>query len=50
MLTKKELATHYKVSESTVNRMLKQGLPHKRFGNQVRFDLEEVEKWLEKEK
>jgi excisionase family DNA binding protein len=47
MLTKKELSEHFKVSESTINRLLNQGMPYTRIGNQVRFDLDEVKEWLE---
>lgn len=45
----KELQEHLKVSSVTIWRWRKEGLPFKKLGPQsIRFDLEEVMKWLEK--
>lgn len=50
MLTKKELAAHFKISIPTIDRLMTQGLPYTKIGRSVRFNLEEVTQWLEKEK
>jgi len=46
MLTKKELAEKLKVSIMTINRHMKTGLPFYKVGKSVRFDYEEVKKYL----
>ncbi len=46
MLDKKEIAAHYKVSVPTIDRLMTQGLPFKKIGRSVRFDLETVEQWF----
>ena len=50
MLTKKDLAEHYKVSVPTIDRMMTQGLPYTKFGKSVRFELEKVKEWIEQQK
>lgn len=46
ILTKKEVAQWLKVSEPTIDRWRKQGLPSIKTNRLVRFNLEEVSKWL----
>ena len=46
MLTKKELADQLKISIPTIDRQLKLGMPCIKIGKAVRFELDEVIKWL----
>ena len=46
MLTKKELADELRISIPTIDRQLKLGMPHVNIGKAVRFELDEVVKWL----
>lgn len=46
MLTKEELAEELKVSIPTIDRQMKIGMPHIKIGKAVRFELDEVVKWL----
>lgn len=46
MLTKKELAEELRISIPTIDRQLKLGMPHVNIGKAVRFELDEVVKWL----
>lgn len=47
MLTKQELAAELKVSEITINRYMKQGMPYIRQGKKLlRYDLDSCKKWL----
>ena len=46
MLNKKELAKELNISESMVNKLIAKGLPHIKVGSAVRFNLDEVIKWL----
>lgn len=46
MLNKKELADFLDISESMVNKLIAKGMPHIKIGKIVRFELEEVLKWL----
>jgi excisionase family DNA binding protein len=46
MLTKKELAAKLKVHENTIDRRVKEGMPHIKVGKAVRFDIDEVMAWL----
>lgn len=48
MLDKKELAQHLGISVSMVNKLIAKGLPHIKVGSAVRFELEEVMKWLKR--
>ena len=46
-LKKKEVAKRFGISISSVNNYMRQGMPYYRIGSKlVRFDPEEVEKWL----
>lgn len=47
-LTSEELQKYLNISRTTLWRLRKEGLPHKKLGHKtIRYDLEEVEKWLE---
>lgn len=46
MLTKKELAAKLKLSIPTIDRLMKKGMPFFKIGKSVRFEEEEVLKWL----
>ena len=46
-LKKKEVAERFGISVSSVSNYMRQGMPYYRIGSKlVRFDPEEVEKWL----
>jgi excisionase family DNA binding protein len=49
MLTKQELCEWLKISLPTVDRLMKQGMPHLKIGKAVRFEQEDVKKWLEEQ-
>ena len=49
MLTKPELSEWLKVSIPTVDRLMKQGMPYIKIGKAVRFEQEDVKKWLEEQ-
>lgn len=50
LLTAEELQKHLNISRTTLWRLRKEGLPHKKIGHKtIRYDLEEVEKWLEEQ-
>lgn len=46
MLTKKELAGKLNVHENTIDRRVKEGMPHIKVGKVLRFDFDEVIVWL----
>lgn len=46
MLNKKELAEKLGISVSMVNKLLAQGMPKINIGKSVRFECEEVVKWI----
>ena len=46
MLNKKELAEKLGISVSMVNKLLAQGMPRINIGKSVRFEYEEVIKWI----
>ena len=46
MLNKKELAQKLSISVSMVNKLLTQGMPRIKIGKSVRFDYDEVLKWI----
>ena len=46
MLNKKELAEKLGISVSMVNKLLTQGMPRINIGKSVRFEYEEVIKWI----
>ncbi len=45
-ITTKELCDWLKISPNTANNWRRKGLPYLRVGNTVRYDKEEVQKWL----
>lgn len=47
MIKIEQLAELLQVSDSTLRRWLKEGLPHYRVGNVLRFDLAAVKEWME---
>ncbi len=47
LITEKELAVHLKCSRPAIRVWRKQGMPARRFGRRVRFELEKVLKWFE---
>ncbi len=50
MLTRKELAERMKVSERTIDRYVKLGMPCIKVVGAVRFDLQKVTEWLEQQR
>jgi len=49
MVNKKELSEFLRVSQITIERLMKKGLPHYKLPNgTVRFETEEVKEWLKK--
>jgi excisionase family DNA binding protein len=46
LLPEEELATSLRVSRKTIKRLVAQGLPARRVGSLVRYDLVEVKAWL----
>ena len=46
MIKLKELVKHLEVHPNTIYRMIKEGLPCYKIGNDFRFKIEEVEQWL----
>jgi excisionase family DNA binding protein len=46
ILTKKQLADYLKVTERTIDRLREEGLPCFNVGKVIRFDRDEVLKWL----
>lgn len=50
MLDKKELAKKLNISVSMVNKLLAQGMPRINIGKSVRFEYDEVLKWLKERK
>lgn len=49
MLTRNELATKLKVHVNTIDRYVKKGMPCIKVSGAVRFDEEDVMKWLKGE-
>lgn len=47
---RKGVANHFKVSYDTVCKWEREGCPHMRLDNTVRFDLDEVRAWLSAER
>lgn len=41
-----DLCIRYGISVSTIDRLMKKGLPYLKIGKSVRFDIDEVGKWL----
>lgn len=46
LLTTNDIMAIYKVSRATVDRWRKRGLPSIKIGNSVRFEENEVQKWI----
>ena len=46
ILTREQLAKLLQVTEKTVDRLRKEGMPFFKVGANIRFDKEEVLKWL----
>lgn len=49
-LTKKEVCEIFRISESSLNRLIAKGLPIIKIGKAVRFKLSIVERWLIEER
>lgn len=49
MLTRQELADYLKVHVRTVDNKVKDGMPAVKFGKSVRFDLDDVLKWIKEQ-
>lgn len=49
MLNKKQMAEYLKVHPNTVDRMVKHGMPAFKFGGLVRYDLDDVKKWIKEQ-
>lgn len=47
MLTRKQLANRWKVSGSTIGRLVLEGMPHERYGSRYRFDYQDCLDWLD---
>lgn len=43
----KQLSEKLNVHTNTVYRLVKEGMPHIKIGNEYRFDFDKVEKWLQ---
>ena len=48
LLTTKELMEYFNVTRGTIINWRKEGMPYKKYGTIVRFDLDEVMEWLDK--
>jgi predicted DNA-binding transcriptional regulator AlpA len=48
-LNKKQLAAHLSFSARWVELRVRDGMPHRRIGNRLRFRVSEVEEWLAEE-
>jgi excisionase family DNA binding protein len=46
-LSKKELEAYLKISKGTVERLMKQGLPHIKLDRRVLFKKSDIDRWLE---
>ncbi len=46
LLTSKELQEKYSLSRSTLDRWRKEGMPYGKVGRGVRYDEDEVDKWI----
>ena len=49
LYTTKEIAEMLKVHVNTINNFRKEGMPYKKIGHAVRFDADEVMKWIEEQ-
>jgi len=50
LLTTNDLAKNLNVSRQTIERWRKEGLPYRKIGKLVRFDADEVNKWIDAKK
>ena len=50
LVTDRELSEILGLSRSTISRLRTLGLPYKKIGRSVRYDLEEVKKWIDENK
>lgn len=48
-MTVKDLAEHYQVTRQTIHNWLQHGLPHVKVGRVLRFDIEEVDRWVQEQ-
>lgn len=46
IMTKKECADYLRVSVSTIDRFMKEGLPHRQVGGHPRFIRSEIKEWM----
>lgn len=46
-LSKKDLMTYLKISKGTIERLMKQGLPHIKLERRVLFKKADIDAWLE---
>lgn len=49
LYTNKELEKMFKVSRYTLIRWREEGMPSKKIGGLIRFDIDEVNEWVEKQ-
>ena len=49
MFTRQELADYLKVHVRTIDNKVKDGMPSVKFGKSVRFELDDVLKWIKEE-
>lgn len=49
LLTIKEIMKKLKLSKPTIYKLMDQGLPYKKIGNQLRFDADAVQEWVDQQ-
>jgi len=49
MLTRQELADYLKVHVRTIDNKVKDGMPVVKFGKSVRFEIDDVKKWIKEQ-
>lgn len=45
LMTKRECAEYLRVSVSTMDRLMKDGMPYRKVGGQPRFNKDDVDRW-----
>lgn len=50
LLTIKDIETRFSISRATVDRWRREGMPYQKVGRQVRFEEQEVLKWIKEHK